>query len=449
MPLFQHVAATGVVAADGKVQPVDFLREKLEGIVREAPFVPLVLVPDLNLADVPGGLPLQVVPVKSVSEALDLFWGGTDLGRIQARHSPVTAGEEAFRLERRQRHAQADVLAGHVLSELAGKELESRKTRVAAVQALAVRGINFTHRGDTANALADFARIDDLVRREGLAEVPGILPIDLRTLVLAARTSTMLDALDCRDAIAACDELRGRLHDVSADVALPFLGSLLRCQTAAGLLDEAELTWSTYHDLVDEPEDKPRMWCYRIELLVKKAVRGDAGALRKASDALKEGLDANRGVLCNHERRQNDRFLKLAECRICAVAGDARGATALAGPLPLHHASAWPEYHLHRLAGEALARAGRIEEALERLEAARRNVAPEADTFLKLVLLTAGAREALLRLERDRKGWEEPARQFADVYECYKPGQIRWPAARGGRTRWADRLRRALESIPY
>jgi hypothetical protein len=446
----RHLAATGIVAPDGRVDPIDWLKEKLAGIVREAPFIKQVFVPAGNAVDVPPGLPFDVVPVDSVKQALDRFWTAQDLSPFQARHSPEMAAEEALRLEMAQQHSQAMVLAGQVLEALGGTERSSRKRLLAAIQARTVRALNLTHRGLARKALEELNLIHDSVRVSNhQREMPAAYPLDLRALVAAAEASALLDCLEAKTGISVCGEYLSRLPELSSSAAIPLTGSLLRCQTAAGRLDEAESTWCIYSDLVEEPDQLPRMWCHRIELLVRRAATGHEEALDEAREALASGRWANNEVLSAHEQHENALFLDLAECRICALTGDADRALELAGPVPAVPARPWPNHHMHRFVAEALARAGRVDEALHRTGLAWKAIRKLTAGFLPVVLKTSAAVEALLRMEHGLDGWAGPAREFAGVYEAYRPGRIRWPKGSRGRSRWADCLRQALEEIPY
>ena len=67
------IAATGEVNSTGDVLKVDNLAVKLKALVREAPHIRTVCIPQVNAQQVPGGLPseLEVVPVGSIGEAFE------------------------------------------------------------------------------------------------------------------------------------------------------------------------------------------------------------------------------------------------------------------------------------------------------------------------------------------------------------------------------------------
>ena len=72
----QYIAATGIVDTDGKVLWVDHLIEKLEGLLREAPFVKVVCIPTANKETVPREIRdhLTIHYVTSLSEAINKLW---------------------------------------------------------------------------------------------------------------------------------------------------------------------------------------------------------------------------------------------------------------------------------------------------------------------------------------------------------------------------------------
>ena len=451
IPLTASFAATGEVKPWGSVERVDEVKEKLEAVVREIPHVQAVFVPWGNESDVPRNGKVQVIPVRKVGEALDVVCRGFDFNAVLAKWSPLEASAHALTLELEQKHEQAATLARQAREHLRGVELADAQHVEAVITCLSVIAINETHRGNTAAAVQVLGDARKILDQTASARSGWTPSLDVRALMAVARSTALIDALKAGEAVEALTRVFARGDDLALMSRPLVAGTLLRAQLAAGMLDDASKTWEQYKERTGRPEDLPRMWCYGVEMLVKRVKLDGEKALEQAKIALDAGREANERVATDWEKRQNERYLALAEGRICAAEGDAERALELASVLPTDPVGHWPDHHRHRLAGEALARAGRGLEAVERLEAAHRSIFPEGagDSFERLVLLTAAAREAIVRLEIGLNGWEEPAEVFASALERYAAGRFVRPDGTGGAAAWLAYLRDSLECIPY
>ncbi len=90
-----QIAATGRVTSNGEVLEVDHLIEKLEGLLREAPSITTVCIPEKNLEPLPGHIQeqLQIIRVNSVREAIRWLWP-SEVGQATEPSSPGVNAEQ-------------------------------------------------------------------------------------------------------------------------------------------------------------------------------------------------------------------------------------------------------------------------------------------------------------------------------------------------------------------
>ncbi len=136
------VAATGVVKEGGAVAHVEDLPAKLEGLVREAPWVKRVFVPRANVDEVvnlyPDGF---LTPVDTVAEALDELLGKPD-ALLLARLDPAEATRRAHRLKAEKKYDDASALAQAVVEVLPTKEANDAEAALRnEMLPLALRGM--------------------------------------------------------------------------------------------------------------------------------------------------------------------------------------------------------------------------------------------------------------------------------------------------------------------
>jgi len=443
------VAATGCIGWEGRVTEVDNLVEKLDGVQREAPFVERVYVPAGNWDQVPQRHRQLAVPVETVKDAIEDLLGQNEAGTLE-RLDPATAAEQARKLEVHDDHAAAMSLATAVLDVCTASE--DPDTLLARAVARSVEAINLVHHGRVKEAVE---RFDEL--REELAAAPEevrscVEDANFDALLAAKEASAHIDLLDFTRAVQICRAPQSAPGKLAVVPRLELLGSWARALACSGDLDAAEQMCGEQSDfrlLKRDRHQHPRRLCNLLDVLFRRQAGGEAGMEDRIRLVLVEARAANEHVAGLCSRESNAGYLDLWECRLCAVTGAADRALELAGELPEDASGRFPVHYRHRFAGEALAKAGQLDQALERLDGAVAVISEHAGGFERLVLLTAGASAASLRLAHERDGWQGQAETFLDALHGYREGFAPSPIPTDEGPAWKAALDSALRRLPY
>lgn len=435
-----YVAATGRVDANGRIAPVEFMETKLEGLRREAPFVDRVLVP--WSADYPERTTrngLEIIPVRTVDEALDLVFGSKQVQLAVMR--PLDAAREAVQLELAREHEFALLYAAAALRALDDGNVAQQNRPLVEALATAVSAINLTHTGQAKEAEQSFRQLEPMLS-SALRPSP-------RAQIAAMRVSPLIDMLEFDRAIGVCEHCADIVETVDPLPEVMLRGSWARALSAAGRLEDAqakvrEQCSITTLDLADQHQ-LVQAYCNQIEIELKLHRRGDTDALARASTALASAarMNANTGQAA---RDKNQRFLAYWQVRIwCAgdQLDDARQFTeALA-------AGRYPGQLVLRYLAEAYRRRGDASTAMELLVRARTTMSAESKGFERIVLLSPTPMESRLRREGSLANVREPAREFGMLLDDWKPEFIRWPRDRDDDDAWISALEDASSRLPY
>lgn len=443
----QFIAATGRVDADGRVHPVELMAAKIEGLLREAPFIDRVLVargPGYDEASVRDGL--TIVPVSCVDEALELVFGKTRV-RVAAM-APLDAAYEAVLLELEREHALAENYAAAARRGLDDDQLADDDRAAVLALTSAVAGIAATHKGKAKEATQSFREIAPMLRPSG--DGSSRLRPNLTAQIVAMQVSTLIDTLDVAEAIDACERCRNLLGNVDPVPELMLRGSWARSLSAAGRLDDAReqalkqcrvsgLRTHERHQLV-------QAHCNLIDVELQRHAHGDMNALERAHKALRDAHEYN--MYAEHAARQrNLQFLSYWEVRILCAADRLDEALFRANDLA---SGDFPGHLLLRYLAEAYRRRGDVGTALEVLVRARTTVSSRAEGFVRLVLLSSTPLESRLLLRLGLPKVRAPAQEFADILDGWKPGFIRWPAdIETDDEAWIAALEDAVSRLPY
>lgn len=438
-----YVAATGRVDGDGTVHPVDGLETKLAGLEREAPYIRTVLVPCDSGYDEPTvRRTLRIVPVRTVDEALEHVFGGIDM-RL-ALLPPLEAAREALSRELAREHSLAENYAAAAASRI--DELDGCERSLVEALSTAVTAISETHRGAAKQAAARFAEIESIIW-------PGGRPSrDLRVNLVAQLTSmqasALIDTLDPARAVAACERCEAFLENLEALPELALRGSWTRALSASRRLDEAQAQarqQCAVRMVAGNRHQLAQANCNLIEVELHRHAARDEGALARARTALDVGYASNQDA-GEAARRRNQLFLRYWEVRIMCLDGRIDEARRRADEM----ASGWyPAHLLPRFVAESLVCADRKDEALELLERTRLAISPHAAGFERMVLLSASALEAELRMERGERAFRDVVVEFVKGLEEWRPGFIEWPSDPADDRAWIGAVRDAVSRLPY
>lgn len=442
----QFIAATGRVDADGRVKRVEFMTAKLEGLHREAPFIRRVLVPktpEYNQRIIRDGL--EIIPVSTVDEALEEVFGGTHV-RV-AVMPPLDAAYEAVRLELEREHALAENYAVAARRGVENNALSDDDRGDVLALTNAIAGIAATHRGKKKEAVQSFQQIAPMLTPA--ADGTYRLGPNLVAQLAAMHVSSLIDTLDFTAATDACKQYSGLLKVVDPVPELMLRGSWARALTAAGRLEEAReqalkqcnvrrLKTHERHQLV-------QAHCNLIDAELHLHLRGDVNALGRAQEAFRKAHEYN--AHAEHAARErNLLFLSYWEVRIQCAGGQTAEARQRAVELANGF---YPGQLLLRYVAEACRRGGEVDAALELLVRARTTVSSRVEGFVRLVLMSSTALECRIRLERGVPDVREPAHEFAQLLDEWKPGFIQWPADRTNHEAWITALEDAVTRLPY
>ena len=73
IPLEQDIAVTGEVSIQGKVKPVGGIREKI--YAAEQASIKKMLIPESNIDDIRVDTEVELIPISTIEEALDIVLG--------------------------------------------------------------------------------------------------------------------------------------------------------------------------------------------------------------------------------------------------------------------------------------------------------------------------------------------------------------------------------------
>jgi len=434
------IAATGKVDADGNVMPVELMTAKLDGLRREAPFIRRVLVPwSEDYRERSARNNLEIIPVRTIDEALELVFGAKHI-RL-AVMPPLDAAREAVRLELAGEHSFATTYATAALRALDNSKLSQRDRVLVEALSTAVNAINLTHKGQADVAEQSFRQLEQ--------ELSSGLRATARAQIAAMRTSALIDKLDFDNAIAVCERCADIVDDVDPVPEVMLRGSWTRALSAAGRLDEAQAQARaqcaiTSLDLVDTHQ-LVRAGCNLVEIELKLHSRGDAEALTRASNALRNAAQMNSNA-SQAARAENQRFLGYWEARILCASGHLDEARQRTDELAKGR---HPGQLILRYLAAAYRRRGDASAALDVLVRARTTVAAEAQGFERIVLLSSTPMESRIRLERSLPDVRDPSHEFATLLHRWKPEFIQWPRDRGDDHAWITALEDARSRLPY
>ena len=453
-PSMSHIAATGTVAGDGSVVGVGDVREKLEGVLREAPFVDVVFVPAANAGDVPAAIRDRVVEVDHVSDALERVFGQAEDQQL-AVMDPFEAARRAAAYDNNKEHGRAAAMADLILRSHALEQLPDIERYQACWTARSIRAINLLHEGEALKARDDMVALDREIAAAPPAIVESIVAGNFAALAAARASSVSIDLLDLDRAVALCERLGEQAARLDVQGKVYLYGSWCRALACRGDIDEAlarsdqQCAPLLDRDLVQQG---PQRLCNRIDILLRSNELGNDEHLEAAARTLAEARALNDG-LDRYPAAQwmNGVYLDYWELRIAARHGDvARVDELLAGREPDNLEHPHPDHLMVRHMGEALARAGRLDEALNWLDRAAEALAADAAPFTKLEYLSSGAYASLLRVDhgRPREDWLPAAQAFVDVLNEWNPAYTHAPVPDQPRDAWADQLREALRRFP-
>lgn len=442
------IAATGEVDHAGRILPVGNACEKALAVRREAPFVRLLLIPAGNQAEVAAlDLPdLEIVAVESVSEALEHLFNRPERHTL-ARIDPSRAARQALAYEVAKDHGRARAMADGVLRELAERDATSYEEQDAEVVARTVVAANLNHDGKAADARAQFEIVQRLRRRMSEDQRQEVFSALIRVRLAATAASAWIDLLDPGRAVSICEqfgETVKSVDDQEARVAL--YGSWARGLACLGYLDEAESLSDAQLSVrltTSQQRQKPQAHCNRIGILIHRHLAGDSEALDRAFKHLATARAINNGLPDTEARSRNACFLDFWEVRLAAARGDAEKALELCPTAPAAPGR-FPGLYRHRFVAEALVAAGRIDEALERLDAMVAAISDDCGPFERLILSTALARKACVLIDAGRPGWQEAADEFLRQLTEWSPEFASEPLAD-----IRQRLENVLEQLPY
>lgn len=461
IPQHRHIAATGCLAGGGRVLAVDYIVEKIQGLVREAPFVGAVYVPRANAEELELLQPLdslRIVPVDTVAEALDDCFG-----RTTARHlaliDPEEAAQRAAKFEVALDHQLADALAAAALAAVEREHTPEIHLEAMTI-ARAIKAITLVHFGQAKDAWSLFEEIDSHLQAASSVLRDQVLTRALMAQLTALRASALIDLLRPIDAVELCEQHALLTDGLELLPKIQFIGSWTRALVATGRPDDLEKAESLSQSLLElqlprrHAGQGPRNVCTRLDVLMARHRRGladDAGDIEKL---LVLAAEENAKLPDKLSKAENLRYIRLWTTRWCALRGDSRRALASIEDIA-QAAGRWPEHHAHRYWGEAIAADSglpekqRINDALSVLDQAAARIPEQCGEFLRLALLTSKARAALLRICNDVTGWRPQAEEFLSALHSWTDGRATVPTATDSPDTWASTLRSALDAFPY
>jgi hypothetical protein len=447
------IAATGEVDHAGRILPVGNVCEKALAVRREAPFVRLLIIPAGNQAEVAAlDLPdLDIVAVESVSEALEHLFGRPEHPTL-ARIDPSQAARQALAYEVGKDHGRARAMADGVLRELAERDATSYEDQDAEVVARTVVAANLNHDGKAADARAQFEIVQRIRRNMSEKHREGVFSAQVRVRLAATAASAWIDLLDPGRAVSICEQIGETVKLVEQEAKVALYGSWARGLACLGYLDEAESLSDTQIDVpltTNQKRQEPQAHCNRIGILIRRHLAGDSGALDRAFEHLATARAINDGLPDTEARSRNACFLDFWEVRLAAARGDAEKALELCPTAPVAPGR-FPSLYRHRFVAEALVAAGRIDEALERLDAIVVAISDDCGPFERLILSTALARKACVLLDAGRPGWQEAADEFLrQLIEWGADSVAPLPTAGGSAAELRQSLEDILVRLPY
>lgn len=448
-----RMAATGRVAPDGKVLHVDDVREKLEAVLREAPFVDVVFVPRADEADVPPAMKQRVVAVDHVRDALDHVFGHLDQSYL-AMMDPLEAAERAAQHDIDKEHALARALADRILESPILAELPLVDELQASWTARSIRAIHLSHEGKAREARDELAELKRDIQRAPEDILESVVDSAFSALLAARASSVHIDLLDLDEAVALCEEL-GRRKGLDSLGKVALYGSWCRALACRGDLDEAKARSEAQrrpHLGRKNIQQDPQRRCNHIDILLRSHERGCGEDLDRAETALARAREVNDGLGPCQAQQANAAYLDFWDLRIAARYPDLDRVMGILGDRsPDAMGRPHPDHLMHRHVGEAFARSGELERALDWLDRAVAVVPEDFPAFLRLALLTTGAYASLLRIEHGRgeDEWFPHADAFFSALESWCPGFAQRPAAGQPAGVWKDRLQDALRRFPY
>ena len=346
-----------------------------------------------------------------------------------------------FRLELAREHDFASAYAEAALRVLDEGNLCQRDRALVTTLSTAVRAINLTHRGEAKEAEQALRQLEP--------KWAVALRANPRAQIAAMRASSMIDMLDFDSAIAVCEDCADIVGTVDALPEVMLRGSWARALSAAGRRRRAGqgsaeqcavtgLDLSNQHQLVEA-------YCNQIEIELKLHRRGDIAALTRATTALGSAarLNTNAG---RSAHGRNELFLTCWQVRILCAADQLDEARQRSEEIA---SGRYPGQLVLRYLAEAYRRRGDASTARDILVHARTTVSTDAKGFIRIVLLSSTPLESRLRHERSMASVRDPALEFGELLDQWKPGFIRWPSDRDDDDAWIAALEDACSRLPY
>ncbi|MCA9667531.1 MAG: hypothetical protein KC503_18150, partial [Myxococcales bacterium] len=468
-PRSAHVGAIARVGPRGRVDGVERFVERLAGLRREAPFVERIYVASSDACAAPPELleGVELVAVASVAVALDDLFGGlgADIDTSSASHTPKALAARAWQLELELEHDLAAAVAARALdASLSGAQWPQDHRVRAQVTGRSIEAVSLIHRGRAHEALHALDAVEAQLDHVDAALREDILTGAFRAHLVVRRASALIDVLRAGEAAALCEGAADLAAMLPRRQKIELLGTWSRALRAAGQLDRAreiverQCAIALPSDEPDYLDERPRMLCNRLEVLV--ALHHSAPGDELAADieqTLLAARTANSALPDLTSKAQNVRFLDLVEARWSAETADAARAAGLVGA-PATTRGLWPEHHVQRFVGEAIARderlaveervdgaLARLDEAVGAIPAELQNAAP----LLYVVFLSAAARAATIRIRAGRDGWREPASGFMRALSAWAPGAAASAPDGDDASAWVAALEHALDLLPY
>ncbi len=475
LPFTTTLAATGCVDGHGNILRVKHLATKLEALARELPSTGKVFIPKGNETDVPTVLQnkLQLVPVSTVDEMLERVFKDLTPEVCLPTLDPLQAAHNAVLYEIEGLHGPACQLARKAKENIESAQLSPQQVEKVLCRATMVLAIDQVHHGQPQDAEHQFRELEARLNTFDPALRREVKTLDWWLCWRAKRVSALIDCLEPERTLALCEEDASSAEAWASDrTCIEFFGSWARALCAAGRAGEALEKVQRQLEGVHEGNafERPRILCNEIEarlcLAREGRTAGDDHVLERTLDQAKRA-NADLPVTSNSER--NRYFLLLHRLRFLALRGQGREALAcfasafsapehpqevdrpveLVEGLKTNWCMKWPQHHYLRFVAEALWREGCRDAALHLLRIAADSIALKTSPFFDLVLRTASALEALLRIEAGLDGWQKPGQEFLKALTAYKPGLVELPADDAPAALWCNQLERGLAIIPY
>ena len=450
-PADARVAAVGRVFR-GQVLRVEEVGIKARALLRELPGVRTLFVPEANSAEVPKSVRQQidVVEVATVAAALKHYLGAASPEWL-ASLDLETAARKVQQLEIEQEHPLAHLLAQRILEQTSEDWDGPIEDTAARMAALPIEAITLTHRGLANQAVARFAEFD-----RGIAATPenvraSIITDKFKTLVAAKRASAWIDMLDYGRAVGALAAVKDSIKSLEPRPKVEAWGTYARALACAGDLDGAEAMSKKQLKIALLPSYaswRSQCLCNRMDVLFRRVANGEGERNDEIAQLIQEARRGNAELPEQAAKEQNETFVDLWEARLCAAQGRYARAAEIAGGLE-KSAGHFPTHYMHRFVGEALTRAGLIDQGIGYLDAVVDGINPKCGPFERIILMTSAAVSAAVRIRHDQDGWLEQGQSFLGLLRGWNPGFVEIPAESDGPEAWLCVLEDALARLPY